>query len=78
MISGRWTSGNKQKIIGSRISKITAHPVFLTTDTQNSEKGNLCVILREKYRHWYWKQRKIGPKKSDKGNLRFMIREICR
>ncbi len=47
MISGRWTSGNKQKIIGSRISKITAHPVFLTTDTRKSEKGILCVILRK-------------------------------
>ena len=29
------------------LKKITAHPVFLTTDTRKSEKGILCVIPRK-------------------------------
>lgn len=42
-------SGHKQRINGCGVSEISVHPIIFTTDTKNSEKGILRVILREEY-----------------------------
>lgn len=42
-------SGHKQGINGRGVPEISAHPIIFTTDTNNSEKGILRVILREEY-----------------------------